>query len=328
MKGFFKAFAATLVLATAATAGQPAGAQTYPDRVITMIVPFAAGGPTDATARLIAAGMSDKLGQNIIVENVSGGGSTIGTGRVARAAPDGYTLLLHNLAISANVSLYPKLNFHPEKDLTPIGFVNHNALVLVGRKSLPPNSMSELATWMKSNRGRFAHPGTGSTGHLASALFAQAVGAPIDYIPYRGGAPALQDVIGGHVDFFFGTTQAVLEPIKAGTVKAYGVTSKEPLPELPDVPSFAKQFGPKLDILFWHALFAPAGTPQPIVDKLNTALQDVLNDPKLVKAWTDTGIGIYPKEQRTAAAAKTMLHDEIERWGEVIRANNIEPPQQ
>ena len=327
MKGFLNAFAAALVLAGAAGAAAPAAAQAYPDRVITMIVPFAAGGPTDATARLIAAGLSEKLGQNIIVENVSGGGSTIGTARVARATPDGYTLLLHNLAISANVSLYPKLTFHPEKDLTPIGFVNHNALVLVGRKSLPANSMTELATWMKANRGRFAHPGTGSTGQLASALFAQAMGAQIDYIPYRGGAPALQDVIGDHVDFFFGTSQAVIEPIKAGTVKAYGITAKEPLALLPEVPSFVKQFGPKLDILFWHALFAPAGTPKPIIDKLNAALQDVLADPKLVKAWTDTGIGLYPKEQRTVEAAKTMLHDEVERWGEVIRANNIEPPQ-
>src|SRR5215204_5400830 len=303
-------------------------AQDYPTRVVTIIVPYPAGGPTDQLARVIAPKLSEKLGQNFIVENVSGGATTIATGRVARAAPDGHTLLLHNLQISANVSLFPKLNFNTEKDLAPIAFVNNNPLVLIGRKSLEANTLAELIAWMKTKPAKMAHPGTGSTGHLTTSLFAQALGVKVDHIPYRGAAPALQDIAGGHVDLFFATPQSILQGVREKMMKAYGITSKERSDLLPDVPSFVQELGPKLEILYWHALFAPGGTPRPIIDKINAVVQGVLEDPAIVKTWAETGVSPYPKEQRTPEAAQALLQSEIQRWGDVVRENNIEAPSQ
>jgi tripartite-type tricarboxylate transporter receptor subunit TctC len=305
-----------------------AQAQVYPSRPVTLIVPYPAGGPTDQLARVVAPKFSAKLGQNFIVENVSGGGTTIATARVARAAPDGYTLLLHNLQISANVSLYPKLSFDTEKDLTAVAMINNNPLVLVGRKSLAANSLAELAAWMKTTTAKMAHPGTGSTGHLSTFLLAQAMDVKVDHIPYRGAAPALQDIIGGHVDLFFATPQSVVEQIASGQMKAYGITSKERSKLLPDVPSFVQEFGPKLEILYWHALFAPAGTPAPIIAALNGVLLDAMDDPAIVKSWAETGVTPFPKEQRSPEAAQAMLKAEIQHWGQVVRDNKIEAPTQ
>jgi tripartite-type tricarboxylate transporter receptor subunit TctC len=224
--------------------------------------------------------------------------------------------------------LYPTLPFSPEKDLTPVGLVNTSAVVVVGRKSLPANTLPELIAWMKKNPAKFAHPGTGNTGHLCAALFSQAIGAPVDYIPYRGGGPALQDVIAGHVDLFCSSVQAAIEPVNTGLVKGYGITMPEPLAVLPGVPSLVREVSPKLDIPFWHGLFAPAATPKPVIDKLNAALQELMSDPRIVKLWTDAGTQVYPKEQRTPQHAKAVLTSEIKRWGEVIRENKIEAPQQ
>ena len=238
-----------------------AGAQEYPSRGVTIIVPYPAGGPTDQLARVLAPKFSEKLGQNFIVENVSGGGTTIATGRVARAIPDGHTLLLHNLQISANVALYPKLGFDTEKDLTPVAFVNHNPLVLVGRKSLAPSTLGELLASMKTTPLKMAHPGTGSTGHLATSLLAQEAKVNVVHVPYRGAAPALQDIAGGHVDLFFATPQSVVQQVTAGQMKAFGITAKDQSPLFPNVVSFVQELGPKLEILYWHGLFVPAGTP-------------------------------------------------------------------
>ena len=251
---------AALALAGLTFAALPAQAADYPSRTITMIVPYPAGGPTDQTARQIAQSMSQTLKQTVIVENVSGGGTIIATNKVAKSAPDGYTLLLHNLQISANVTLYKNLPFNTEKDLTPIIFVNSNPLVLVGRNTLEPNTLPELIAYMKTHVMKMAHPGVGSTGHLATSLFAQEAKVTVDHIPYRGAAPGLQDVIAGHVDMFFSTPQSVVQQVAAGQVKAYGITAKEKSPQFPTAESFVKQLGPKLEILYWHALFAPAGT--------------------------------------------------------------------
>jgi tripartite-type tricarboxylate transporter receptor subunit TctC len=308
-----------------ATAGL---AQQYPQRTVTVIVPYPAGGPTDQVARMLAPALSEKLGQNIIVENVSGGATTIATARVARAAPDGHTLLLHNLQISANVSLYKNLPFDTEKDLTPIIFINNNPLVLVGRKTLEPNTLKELIAYMRTKVVKFAHPGAGATGHLATSLMAQEAKVKVDLIPYRGAAPALQDIIGGHVDLFFATPQSVVEQVASGQMKAYGITAKEKSPQFPSAASFVQELGPKLEILYWHALFAPAGTPEPIVQRLNAVLQEIMTDPALLKSWADTGVTPYPKDQRTTAAARTLLHSEIARWGQVVHDNHIEAPLQ
>jgi tripartite-type tricarboxylate transporter receptor subunit TctC len=321
------AFLAAIALAVL-SCGAPAVAQEYPSRVVTLIVPYPAGGPTDQLARVLAPRLTERLGQNFIVENVSGGATTIATGRVARAAADGHALLLHNLQISANVALHANLPFDTEKDLAAIVFINHNPLVLVGRKSLPPSTLTELIAWMRTARAKMAHPGTGSTGHLTTTLFAQEAKVAVDHIPYRGAAPALQDIIGDHVDLFFATPQSVVETVRAARMKAYGITARDPSPLFPNVGSLVQALGPNLEISYWHALLAPAATPKAIVDKLNAAVQGIMEDPAVVKAWADTGVAPYAKEQRSPQAAQALLRSEIKRWGEVVRANNIQPAAQ
>ena len=302
-----------------------ARAQDYPSRLVTIIVPYPAGGPTDQIARELAARFSEKLNQNFVVENVSGGGTTIATGRVARAAPDGYTLLLHNLQISANVALYPHLGFDTERDLSPVGFINQNPLVLTGRKSLAANTLGELITLMKREVLRMAHPGTGSTGHLATSLFLKEAEVEAIQVPYRGAAPALQDLAGDHVDLLFATPQSVLEQVAAGQVKAYGITAKQESPLFPKVASLVAQMGPELEILYWHALFVPGGTPGPVIDKLSEALQQVEEESAIVESWAATGVRPYPKDQRSPQAAQRLLHSEIARWAQVVLDNNIQP---
>jgi len=305
----------------------PLAAQPYPSRTVTIIVPYPAGGPTDQVARILAQALSDKLKQSFIVENVSGGGTTIATNRVAHATPDGYTLLIHNLQISANPALYKNLPFDTEKDLTPIMFINNNPLILIGRKTLPANNLAELLALMKKQTLKAATPGVGATGHLATSLLAQEAKVQIDLIPYRGAAPALQDVLGGHVDVFFATPQQVVQQVKAGELKAFGITAAEKSPEIPSAESFIKTLGPKLEILYWHAIFAPSGTPDAIINKLNATLQEIVSDPAVAKPWADTGVTPYPKDKRSTAAARVILKSEIARWGQVVRDNNIPAPQ-
>ena len=317
-----------LILATAfaVTALASAHAQSYPSRPVTVIVPYPAGGPTDQVTRQIAPKMAAKLGQNFVVENVSGGGTNIAGQRVARSAPDGYTLFVHNLQISANVSLYKSLPFDTEKDFLPIAMINSNPLVLVGRKSLEAKTLPELVAWMKKNPARMGHPGVGSTGHLATALLAQALGVEVTHIPYRGAAPMLQDTLGGHIDLFFATPQQVVGQFASGEVKVFGITSKETSPQFPGVPSFVTAYGPKMNIDFWQIMLAPAGTPKPVIDALNGALQEALTDPDILKAWAASGMVPYPKAQQTPAGAAAYLKSEIERWGQVVRDNKIEAP--
>src|SRR6195952_2528778 len=266
-----------------------AQAQSYPTHPVTVIVPYPAGGPTDQVARQIAPKMAAKLGQSFVIENVSGGGTNIAGQRVARAAPDGYTLMVHNLQISANVSLYKTLPFDTEKDFQPIAMINSNPLVLVGRKDLPAKTLPELVAWMKTTPARMGHPGVGSTGHLATALLAQALGVEVTHIPYRGAAPMLQDTLGGHIDLFFATPQQVVGQFASGEVKVFGITSKDTSPQFPGVPSFVTAYGPKLNIDFWQIMLAPAGLPKPIVDALDGAVQEALDDPEILKIWEASG---------------------------------------
>ena len=305
-------------------AASPAQAEQHSGHTVTILVPYAAGGPTDQLARQLAPALSDKLKQSVIVENVSGGGTLIATGRLARAAPDGYTLLLHNLQISANVSLYANIPFDTEKDLVPIIFINQNPLVLAGRKTLTPNTLTELIAYMRANETKIAYPGVGSTGHLATSLLLQEAQLKGTLVPYRGAAPALQDLLGGHVDLFFATPQSVVSLAGAGSVKVYGITAKEKSPQFPEAHSFVQAAGPKLEILYWHALFAPAGTPDAVVERLNAAIQEIVEDPATLKIWAETGVMPFPKDQRSPQAARAILKSEIARWGKVVRDNNIQ----
>jgi putative tricarboxylic transport membrane protein len=316
-------FAVLSAFAFAATAS----AQGYPNRTITIIVPYPAGGPTDTTAREIANSLSAKLKQSVIVENVTGGGTTVATNKVVRATPDGYMVLLHNSQISANVTLYKNLPFDTEKDLTPVILVNKNPLVLVGRGTLAPNNLSELLALMKKQTLKAAIPGYGATGHLTTTLVAQEAKVSIDQIPYRGAAPAMTDLLGGHVDLFFGTPQSVVPQVTAGKLKAYAITSKEKNPQLPTAESLVSALGPKLDIVFWQGLFVPSATPEPVVKALNAAMQEVMADPALLKRWETEGFEPFPKAQLSTAAARSFMHSEVARWGEVIRNNNIKVEQ-
>lgn len=301
----------------------PGTAQQYPSRTVTIVCPYPAGGPTDQTARVLANFLSKKFGQNFIVENVTGGGTIVATNRVVKATPDGYTLLLHNLQISANATLYKSLPFDTAKDLTGVMNVNNNPLILVGRKDLAPNTLAELFAYMKTHQVKAALPGYGATGHLATTLMAQEAKVPVDQIPYRGAAPAITDLMGGHVDLFFATPQSVVPLVKDGKLKAYGLTAKTKLEQLPNVESFVTALGPKLEILYWQAMYAPAGTPEAVIKTLNAALQEAVTDPTIVKTWNAEGFFVFPKEERTPAAANALLKSEIARWAPVIRDNNI-----
>ncbi len=316
---------ACLAFAASFAASFTAAAEDYPSKAVTIVVPYPAGGPTDQLARQLSPRFSEKLGQPFVVENVSGGATTIATGRVAHAAPDGYTLLLHNLQISANVTLYPKAPYDTEKDLTPVGFVNRNALVLIGRNKFPPSNFAELLAYMKGHQINFAIAGSGTTGHLVSALMLQETGLSSVLIPYRGAAPAMADILGDHVDIYFATPQQALPLVTSGKIKAYGVTSREKIPGLENATSMVDALGPKFEIYYWQAIFAPAGTPKPILDKLNAVLQEAEDDPALVKSWAETGVSPFPKDQRSPEAGAAIMKSEIARWGEVIRVNHIQP---
>lgn len=316
---------AALAVFSLVAVAAPALAQPYPDRTVTIIVPYSAGGPVDQLARVIANALSAKLKQNFVVENVTGGSTITGTNRVAHATPDGYTLLVHNLQISANATLFKKLPYDTEKDLAPVMFIYRNPLVLVGRPTLSVNSLNELIALMKTQRMKAAIPGFGATGHLATTLLSQEAKVPIDLIPYRGGAPMLTDVMGNHVDLSFGTPQQVGPFVASGKLKAFGVTQKDKMPEFPQADSFVKMYGPKLEIQFWEAMFAPAGTPDAVIKTLNAALEAaVVTDPAILKTWAAEGVSAYPKDQRSPEAGRVILKSEIARWSKVIQENNIQ----
>jgi tripartite-type tricarboxylate transporter receptor subunit TctC len=300
-----------------------AQAQDYPNRNVTMVVPYPAGGPTDETARVVAQSMSVQLKQSFIVEDISGGNTIVASEKIARATPDGYTLLMHNLQISANPSLYKSLPFDTVKDFAPVMLVNRNPLVLVGRPTLEANTLTELIALMKKQRLKAAIPGYGATGHLATTLFAQEAKVELDQIPYRGAAPAVTDLLGGQVDLFIATPQSVVQLVADKKLKAFGITSKEKLAGFPNVDSFVDVLGPKLEVIYWQALFAPGKTPDAVIKTLNGAAQQAVADPAIVKNWAAQDVTAFPPDQRTPAAAEAFLKSEIARWGQVIRDNNI-----
>jgi len=324
MMGLAPAFAA-LTLAACLLATSAASAQTYPDHPVTMVVSFAAGGADDASARIIQDAMQKALGQPIVVENLGGAGGMIGASKVAHAAPDGYTILLHQDALAAGMTLYPDHNFDAEKDLEPIGLVNTMTNTLAGRPTLPANNFKELLAWMKQpgQSVKVGHPGVGSFGHLAEVLIFQQLGVTVTQVPYRGAGPALVDLLGGQVDL--GPISAVVAKplVTDGKLKRYAVMAKKRLAGLPDLPTFGELGYKKADIDFWHMLLAPAGTPRPIIDKLNAALRAALADPKVQKTYADGGMEEFPADQETPEAAGALLKREIKLWGEVVKDNHI-----
>ena len=319
-----RAFAAALVAACTLTA-VAASAGTYPDRPVTMIVAFPPGGADDATARIIQDAMQKALGQTIVIQNIGGAGGMIAADKAAHADPDGYTILLHQDALAAGMALYPNHTFDAEKDFAPIGLVNTTINTIAGRPTLPPNNFKELLRWMKQpgRTTKIGHPGVGSFGHLGEVLVFQQLGVKVTQVPYRGAGPALVDLLAGEVDL--GPISAVVaQPlIKSGKLKAYAVIGTKRFAGLPQLKTMAELGYKSLDIDFWHMLLAPAGTPRPIIDKLNAALRVALADPKVRKTYADGGMDEYPADKETPEAAAALLKSEIKRWGEVVRDNHI-----
>ena len=250
-----------------------AAAQEYPQKPVTVIVPFAAGGPTDTVARLLGVAMGKSLKTQIIVENVGGAGGTIGAARVAKAAPDGYTLLLHHIGQATAPALYRKLPYDAVDDFEPIGLVNDVPMTLVARKDFPPKDLKELIAYVKANKDKvtYANAGLGAASHLCGMLFMTAIDTDLTTVPYKGTAPAMNDLLGGQVDFMCDQTTNTTSQIKAGKIKVYAVTTKTRVPALPEVPTMDEAGLPNFEVSVWHALYAPKGTPRPVVDKLAKA---------------------------------------------------------
>jgi tripartite-type tricarboxylate transporter receptor subunit TctC len=299
-----------------------AQAQNYPDRTITMVVPFAAGGPTDTVARLIGEAMSKDLGQQVIVENVGGAGGTLGAARVAKAEPDGYTLLLHHIGMATSATLYRKLPFNALEDFEYIGLVTDVPMVLVARKDLEPADLKQLIDYVKANKDKvtYANAGIGAASHLCGMLFMSSIGTPLTTVPYKGTGPAMTDLIGGQVDFMCDQSTNTTNQIKAGEIKAYATTTKERLPNLPDVPTAAEAGLPALEVTVWHGLYAPKGTPKEVIDRLSQSLKTALKDETVVQRLAELGTAPVPEDQATPEALKQKLATEIERWRPIITA--------
>lgn len=317
---------ALLTLGVFVAGARPAvAAEALTQRHITLIVASATGGPADAAARIIVGPMSSFLGQQIVTENVPGGGGMIGAARVARASADGHTLLLHQTGLTIAPALYPKLGFDVAKDFAPVGLVNTSFSVLVGRKSIPANDFKELLTWMRGpgRPAKFAHPGVGTLGHLATVLFGKSLKTDINPIPYKGIGPAMADIIGDHVDLVWAGSVSAAPLVNSGKVKAFANAADRRNPLLPNIPAVTEVGYPEMAIPFWHALYAPAATARPILERLNEALRRALADPQVVKAYKDGGTEAFPPEQQTIEAATAFVRRELDRWAKDVRENDI-----
>ncbi len=314
----------TVVAAIAVGTGVASAQDEYPSNTITMIVPFAAGGPTDTVARLVAESMTETLGQQVIVENVGGAGGTLGARRAAQAEPDGYTLLLHHIGMATSPALYRKLPYDPLTAFAPIGLVTEVPMTLVARPDFPPEDLQGLVDYVKENAEEvtYAHAGVGAASQLCGMLFMQAIETPVVSVPYKGTGPAMTDLMGGQVDFMCDQTTNTTNQIKAGTIKAYAVFTDERLDALPDVPT-AKEAGLEIPIAIWHGLYAPAGTPDEVIAELSDALQKALADPKVVERFAELGTAPVPPEAATPSALQEKLASEIDRWEPVIKAAGV-----
>jgi tripartite-type tricarboxylate transporter receptor subunit TctC len=317
-----KLIAACVTLAFALTASAQ---ESYPTRTITIVVPFAAGGPTDTVTRLVAQSMSKTLGQSVIVENVAGAGGTIGVEKVAHAKPDGYTLLLMHIGIATSVSLYRNLRYDPLKDLDPIGLVTTVPMTLVAKKDFPPKDVKELIPYVKANKDKvtYAHAGVGSASHLCGMLFLSTIGADVTTVPYKGTGPAMTDLIGGQVDFMCDQTTNTTQQIKSGTIKAYAVTTRKRVASLPDLPTLDESGLNGFEVGIWHGIWAPHGTPKAAIDKLTAALQGALKDPSVKTKFEELGTEPEPRNRATPDALRAHLKAEIDKWSPIIKKAGI-----
>ena len=302
-----------------------ARAQTYPSRPITMIVPFPPGGLADVIGRIAAEGMRASLGQSIIIENVGGANGSIGTGRVARTAPDGYTLVLGIWNTHVGNAATYALQYDVVKDFAPIALLADAPLLLVAKKAIPANDLKELIAWLKANpdKASMGTVGAGSPGHLLGLLLQQETGTRFGLVAYRGAAPQTQDLVAGQIDMGFANPATALPHVQAGSIKAFAVTAKNRLAVAPDIPSVDEAGLPGLYFSLWAGLFAPKGTPRDIIDKLNSAAVDTLSDPNMRHKLAAQGFEIPPRERQTPEALATYQKAEIDKWWPIIKAANI-----
>jgi tripartite-type tricarboxylate transporter receptor subunit TctC len=306
-------------------AAAPVPAQEYPNKVITMIVPFTAGGPTDTVARLLSVPMTKMVKQQVIVENVDGAGGTIAANRVAKATPDGYTILIHHIGMSTAPALYRKLPYKPLEDFEHIGLINEVPMTLVAKKDFPAKDLKELIAYVKANKDKvnYANAGLGAASHLCGMLFMTAIQTDVTTVPYKGTGPAMNDLLGGQVDFMCDQTTNTTSQIRAEKIKVYGVTSKKRVPSLPNVPTMDEAGLKGFEVSIWHALYAPKGTPKPVVDKLTKALQDALKDATVKQRFADLGSEPVAENRATPEAHRALLKSEIDRWAPIIKKAGV-----
>ena len=312
--------AASLV-ATGAAVAQAA----FPAKPVTVVVPFSAGGPTDVVARLIGVPMGKALGQTVIIDNALGAGGTIAAAKVARAAPDGYTIFLHHMGMSTAPALYRKLSFDPLKDFEYIGQVVDVPMTLLGRKDLPANNFKELQAYVKANGNKvtLANAGLGAVSHLCGLLFMSQMGVELTTVPYKGTGPAMNDLLGGQVDLLCDQTTQTVPFIKDGRIKVYGVTTHNRLASLPDVPTLDEQGLKGFEVKVWHGMYAPKGTPKEVIDKLNAALKTAMADPMVTRRLAELSSDIPSADKMTPEGLRSHLQAEIAKWGPVIKKAGI-----
>ena len=312
--------AVTMVLSTTALAQA-----VYPDRAVSLIVPFAAGGPTDVMARMIAIPMGKSLGHTVLVENAVGAGGTIGAAKVARAAPNGYTIFLHHMGMSTAPALYKKLSYDPLKDFEYIGQVADVPMTLLARKDFPAANFNEMQAYLKANKDKvsLANAGLGAVSHLCGLLFMSAIGIELTTVPFSGTGPAMNALLGGQVDLLCDQTTQTVPIIKDGRVKVFGVTTLNRLTALPNVPTLDEQGLKGFEVKVWHGMYAPKGTPQAVLDKVGVALRAAMADPAVKQRLTDLSSDIVSADKMTPAGLKSFLESETAKWGPVIKKAGV-----
>jgi len=318
------AVAASVPLAVSLMAGT-SFAQSYPNKPVTLIVPAAAGGPTDTVARLIAESMTKTFGQTVVVENVGGAGGTIGMAKVARAAPDGYTIAVWHIAQATAPALYDGLKYDVVGDFDHLGRITDVPMTLVSKAGLPPKDIAEIVAWMKANQGKatYGHAGIGSASHLCMLILMKELGIKMEGVGYRGTGPAMNDLISGTFDVMCDQTTNTTGHIKDGRIKGYAVTTKTKVSSVPDLPTLDGGTLPGFEVSAWHALWAPKGLPKDVTDKLVAALKVALKDPKVKERFASLGTEPVAETQVSPAALKTYLESEVKRWDAVIKAAGV-----
>jgi tripartite-type tricarboxylate transporter receptor subunit TctC len=302
-----------------------AAAQDYPTRTVTMMVPYAAGGPTDTVARVLAQAMTKPLGQTVIVENRPSAGGILAPQVVKNAKPDGYTILIHHIGMATIPTLYRNPGFDPVGDFEYIGLVNEVPMTIIGKPTLAANNLKELIAYIKANKDKvsYANAGIGAASHLCGMLFMSAIQTDVLTVPYKGTGPAMNDLVGGQVDFMCDQTTSTTGQIKGGKVKAYGVTTKKRVASLPEVPTLEEQGLKGADVALWHALYAPKGTPKPVIDKLVSAMQQALKDPGVQQKFSDLGAITYSADMQNPQALQRHLRTEIDKWSPIIKKAGV-----